>query len=47
MERAEIAKRSCGAKEEGYANLTGNAIFHNYFRPHEGLDGKTHQKHVE
>jgi len=30
-----------GLKEENTPILTGMQIFHNYFRPHEGLKGKT------
>lgn len=30
-----------GIKEEGYANIKGYQIFHNYIRPHRGSEGKT------
>jgi transposase-like protein len=30
-----------GLKTKETPILTGYQIFHNYFRPHEGLDGKT------
>ena len=30
-----------GLKNEGTPILKGYQIFHNYLRPHEGLDGKT------
>ncbi len=30
-----------GLKKEDSAMLSGYQIFHNYVRPHEGLDGKT------
>ncbi|MGD0450140.1 MAG: hypothetical protein ABSA79_03665 [Candidatus Bathyarchaeia archaeon] len=35
----EIVMR--GLKTKDTAILTGYQLFHNYFRPHEGLDGKT------
>jgi putative transposase len=30
-----------GLKKKDTAILTGYQLFHNYIRPHEGLDGKT------
>jgi len=30
-----------GLKKKDVPTLTGYQIFHNYFRPHVGLDGKT------
>ncbi len=46
MERlnGEIRDREkvmCGLKKTDTPILTGYQIFHNYMRPHEGLDGKT------
>jgi hypothetical protein len=30
-----------GLKKDDSAMLSGYQLYHNYFRPHEGLDGKT------
>ena len=37
----EREKELRGLKKEDSAMLSGYQIFHNYVRPHEGLDGKT------
>lgn len=34
-------KTMCGPKKKDTPILQGMQIYHNYIRPHEGLDGKT------
>ena len=42
MVRLEIEKRQCeDSKIKKISILKGMQVYHNYIRPHEGLEGKT------